>query len=254
MHLSSILRMKWFVDNYLKVVETDRKLTVLDVGSMDVNGSYRHLFPAEYYSYQGMDMEPGVNVDIVLKNPYDWSSIPSDSYDVVISGQAFEHIEFFWVTIAEMTRVVKKGGILCIIVPNGIWEHRYPVDCYRFYTDGMVALARFVSLEVLHAHTNCIPSKHALDWYIPDNPDSMLIAKKPYAGNAQTPDFGKYQCTPANHQQLRGNLIQLKSLHDDLVIAALVSLKRYKILYACVYSVLVGPVLIFLFMKKWFKR
>lgn len=34
----------------------------------------------------------------MLKNPYDWQEIETDSFDLVISGQAFEHIEFFWIT------------------------------------------------------------------------------------------------------------------------------------------------------------
>lgn len=78
-------------------------------------------------------MEEGPNVDVVLKNPYDWDAIESDSFDLVISGQAFEHIEFFWKTMEEMTRVLKKDGLLCLIAPNGFGEHRYPVDCYRFF-------------------------------------------------------------------------------------------------------------------------
>lgn len=56
------------------------------MGSYRVNGSYRHLFDEAKYCYFGLDMEEGPNVDIVLEYPYDWSSIESDSFDIVISG------------------------------------------------------------------------------------------------------------------------------------------------------------------------
>lgn len=107
MHKSSSLRMQWFVDTYASNL-MGGKARILDVGSYDVNGSYRHLFDESRYHYIGLDTEEGPNVDVVLKNRYDWGAIESDSFDIVISGQAFEHIEFFWKTMEEMTRVLKK--------------------------------------------------------------------------------------------------------------------------------------------------
>jgi SAM-dependent methyltransferase len=206
MHKSSILRMQWFVDNYASKITKD-KVRVLDVGSYDVNGSYRHLFDESRYHYTGLDMEEGPNVDIVLKNPYDWNAIESDGFDIVISGQAFEHIEFFWKTMEEMTRVLKKDGLLCLIAPQGFGEHRYPVDCYRFFADGMIALARYVGIEPLHTHTNCAPSINDTDWYSEDCADSILIARKTFDGSPKHPDFRTYKCVPANQNLLRSGLI-----------------------------------------------
>jgi len=206
MHQSSILRMKWFLDNYASKI-TKNEIKVLDVGSYDVNGSYKHLFDENKYHYTGMDMDQGPNVDIVLENPYDWDTIESDSYDIVISGQAFEHVEFFWKTMEEMTRVLKKDGLMCLIVPNGFAEHRHPVDCYRFFTDGLIALARYVGIEPLHAHTNCAPDENATDWYSEKEADSMLVARKPFDGKAQHPDLKTYKCIPDPQVTLRSGLL-----------------------------------------------
>ena len=206
MHVSSILRMRWFVENYASKINKS-EVKVLDVGSYDVNGSYKHLFKNEKFNYIGLDMEDGPNVDLVLKNPYDWDTIETDSFDIVISGQAFEHIEFFWKTMEEITRVVRKDGLLCVIAPNGFGEHRFPVDCYRFFTDGMLALARYVQVEPLHAHTNCAPNIRGRAWYSKKSADSMLIARKPYAGAVRHPDFKTYRCAPGNHETLRGDLL-----------------------------------------------
>jgi SAM-dependent methyltransferase len=206
MHKSSKLRMKWFEENYASKIIKD-KIKVLDVGSYDVNGSYRSIFADKKYEYFGLDMEEGPNVDIVVKTPYVWDSVETDSFDVIISGQAFEHIEFFWITMSEMARVLKKDGLLCVIAPNAFKEHRHPVDCYRFFTDGMVALARYVSLELLHSHTNCAPDSNSAGWYTRKYADSVLIAKKTYSGLPKYVNLKTYKCIPANQELLRTGLI-----------------------------------------------
>jgi SAM-dependent methyltransferase len=79
------------------------------------------------------------------------------SIDLIISGQAFEHIEFFWRTWLEMVRVLKPGGKIFLIAPSRGPEHRYPVDCWRFYPDGFAALAKYGSLELTQIHTDWEP-------------------------------------------------------------------------------------------------
>lgn len=158
-----------------------RALQVLDVGSMDVNGSYRTLFDDPAWSYTGVDMAAGPGVDAVLPQPYDWSALKSSSYDVIVSGQAFEHIEFPWVTILEVARVLRPGGLVCLIVPSSGFEHRFPVDCWRYYPDGVRALAHWADLDVVRAETNWEPRHDYPDgsakWK-----DTVLVARKRPAG------------------------------------------------------------------------
>jgi len=137
------------IDRYL---EPGRPIRVLDVGSYDVNGSYRPLFAREGWVYEGADMQPGPNVDHVLADP-DQFPLADESYDVIVSGQAFEHIRFFWRTWREMVRVLRPGGFIFLIAPSRGVEHRHPVDCWRFYRDGFRALAELGGLEVLEADT-----------------------------------------------------------------------------------------------------
>ena len=212
MHESSINRMKWFINTYL---QEKRKYNILDVGSYNVNGSYKHLFNKEYCFYTGLDMEAGPNVDIVPEETYKWKEIENDTYDVVISGQALEYIEFFWVTISEIVRVTKKDGIICIIAPNGFEEHRYPVDCWRFFTDGMIALAKYYGLEIMHAHTNCAPDIDDVNWYSEKYADSMLVAKKGYEGIAKVIDLKDYKCKAANHKELMGEMSSYEEAKKD---------------------------------------
>jgi SAM-dependent methyltransferase len=156
---------------------TNEPLLILDLGSLDVNGSYREYFEVSHWSYRGIDMTAGNNVDIVLQDPYDWREIRSGSADVVVSGQAFEHIEFFWLTMLEIARVLKPEGLCCLIAPSGGPEHFYPVDCWRFYRDGFAALARFASLEVSEIYSQNGPTGYSDGsdmWQ-----DTVLVCRKP---------------------------------------------------------------------------
>lgn len=153
MHLSSYQHMQDLVGRYLS---REQSLTVVDIGSYDVNGTYRTLFDAQSWSYQGIDLEAGPGVDTVLDSPY---QLPfrSDSVDLVISGQAFEHVEYFWMSWLEMVRVLKPGGMIFLIAPSRGPEHRYPQDCWRFYPDGYRALAKLGHCELREVSTDWEP-------------------------------------------------------------------------------------------------
>jgi SAM-dependent methyltransferase len=142
--------MQSFVDKYLE----DRELSILDVGSLNVNGTYGKCFNNPKWKYTGADIIAGPNVDVVIRYPYIWREFKDNTFDVVISGQTFEHIEFPWLTIKEIERVMKPGGIGCIIVPSSGYEHGYPIDCWRFMPDGLRALCNWAGLELLEINKN----------------------------------------------------------------------------------------------------
>jgi len=177
MHESSLARMRWFVDSHLGSFR-NRPTRILDIGSQDVNGTYRPLFDDPQWTYVGTDMTMGRGVDLVLSQPYRWGrQLKSSDFDVVISGQAFEHVEFPWASILEIARVLRPNGLLCMVVPSSGRQHRYPVDCWRFYPDGLAALAGWAGLEVLQAKTHWEDEGWADgsdEWH-----DSVLVATKP---------------------------------------------------------------------------
>jgi len=176
MHLSSMDKMRAFKEKYL-ADKSDEPLVIVDIGAQSIGGSYREIFSVATWKYLGVDISPGENIDLVVEDPYDWAEIKTDSIDVIVSGQTFEHIEYFWLTIGEFARVLKPGGLCCIIAPSGGREHRYPVDCWRFYPDGFKALAKYGGLNVLEAWTQW----ESLD-YSDDSDtwaDTVLVASKP---------------------------------------------------------------------------
>lgn len=147
MHNVTIFRAAEFRRHFLDARQT-QKLSILDVGAYDVNGSLRPIFQTEHWTYTGLDVSPGPNVDLVPKDPYQWTEIADASYDAVVSASCFEHCEFFWLTIREIARVLKPCGLLWLAAPSGGYEHRHPVDCYRFQPDGFRALAKWAGLSV----------------------------------------------------------------------------------------------------------
>lgn len=179
MHKSAMRRMKWFVEHY---IPKDKKIKVLDVGSYNVNGSYKELFKGTQAEYIGLDVSKGPNVDIVPKDPYSWDEIEDESFDFIISGNAFEHIEYPWLTIKEIYKKLKKDGFVCILTPFSHVEHRYPVDCYRYYSDGFSALAKWGGLKVVEVTVGGVPKDDPnAEWSstYENYDDTMMIAAKP---------------------------------------------------------------------------
>ena len=149
----------------------DKNLTILDLGSRIVDdqqhlGSYKQFCVNSKWVYTGADVESGWNVDIVLRDGYLFP-FANESFDVIISGQTIEHIEYPWVWFKEMARVLR--GTCCIIAPARIKEHKFPIDTFRYYPDGMVALAKWAGLTV---------EMVSLSNANKDMDDTVLIAKK----------------------------------------------------------------------------
>lgn len=109
---------------------------VLDVGSYDVNGTFRPLIEQRNWRYTGLDQTEGPNVDVVAEDPFHFP-FADNSFDVVISGSTMEHVTAFWKWIPELVRVLRHGGFLAIHTHWQFPLHRYPLDCWRVMPDGM---------------------------------------------------------------------------------------------------------------------
>jgi SAM-dependent methyltransferase len=119
--------------------------SVLDVGGADVNGTYQPIFAD--CRYVTLDHE---RADVIVDG-YDWP-LEDESFDVVVSGQCLEHDKFFWLTLKNIARVLKPGGIFLLVVP---WEapvHRYPIDCWRFLPDSASVMGEWANMELIEQH------------------------------------------------------------------------------------------------------
>jgi len=98
---------------------------VLEVGSLDVNGSPRALFPAAS-RYIGLDMRPGPGVDVVgmASELANWTPA---QFDVALYCETIEHDLTPWLSLAGMARVLRPGGLL-VVTGRGI-DHAYCDEC-----------------------------------------------------------------------------------------------------------------------------
>ncbi len=90
---------------------------VLDVGSLDINGSNKCLFTN--CRYMGIDLQPGKNVDYVCHVA---SMSGGAYYDTIISTEAFEHDQRWETSILNIAyKLLAPGGLFvftCATAPR----------------------------------------------------------------------------------------------------------------------------------------
>lgn len=92
--------------------------SILDCGSLDINGNNRYLFEWDY-NYTGIDVGGGNNVDIVESAHL---FHPDREYDVVISTEMLEHNRYWAQSLLNMNELVRSWGIMLITCA---WYGRY---------------------------------------------------------------------------------------------------------------------------------
>jgi SAM-dependent methyltransferase len=82
--------------------------TVLEIGSLDVNGGVRPLFPSAK-QHHGVDIAPGPGVDEVA-DAADWRA--STLFDVVVSTEVLEHARRWHDVVTNAWNALHPGGVL----------------------------------------------------------------------------------------------------------------------------------------------
>jgi hypothetical protein len=133
--------MTWIAHQVQQLRLTDR--TVLEVGSLDINGSVRHLFRGPYV---GVDMQDGPGVDMVCNAHGLRREFPEHpGFEVVVCTEMLEHDDRPWISVAQMRAMAAPSGVLLLTARGydrrGCFPvHEYPDDLWRFSASGMVAL------------------------------------------------------------------------------------------------------------------
>lgn len=113
-------------------------LNVLEIGSLDINGSVRSLFDdlvADGGSYLGIDVQEGPGVDLVA----DASVYSSDiKYDIVVCAEVFEHTAV-WPKIVKNAHslLVENGMFIATMAGEGRRPHsaidENPIRSWEYY-------------------------------------------------------------------------------------------------------------------------
>jgi len=124
---------------FFQLYSPPHPFTVVEIGSQDVNGTLRSALPARA-RYIGIDAAAGKNVDVAASG----AALPlgDGTADMAVASSVLEHDGAFWETVVELCRITKPGGFIYISAPSNGDVHRHPEDCWRFYPDAGVALAR----------------------------------------------------------------------------------------------------------------
>jgi SAM-dependent methyltransferase len=122
---------------------------ILEVGSLDVNGSARPfvelLKPAEYL---GSDITSGRGVDVVCDVNDIVKRFGPNRFDVVLSTEMLEHIRDWRAAVHAIKTVCKPGGVIVITTRSmGFPYHGYPFDYWRYETEDLTRIFKDCNIE-----------------------------------------------------------------------------------------------------------
>lgn len=104
-------------DHFSEAFKTE---SVLEVGSLNINGTVRDFFESKYYL--GIDIMPGKDVDLVIAGHE--LDQPDGLYNTTISTECFEHDKHWKDTFLNMYRMTKVGGfVIFTCASDGRHEH-----------------------------------------------------------------------------------------------------------------------------------
>lgn len=103
------------VKQYVQVIKDNfphyfKGCKVLEMGSLNINGSVRKFF--RNCKYTGIDKTAGVGVDVVCLAHE--AQFKDRSFDVVISTEMLEHDKYARKSMLNAMKLLKKGGILIV--------------------------------------------------------------------------------------------------------------------------------------------
>jgi SAM-dependent methyltransferase len=94
--------------------------SVLDVGSLDINGGPHLLISPR--TYVGVDLGEGPNVTLVGRG--EDLDLPTASFDVSMSSECFEHNPYWRATLLNMVRMTRPEGLIVFTcATTGRLEH-----------------------------------------------------------------------------------------------------------------------------------
>jgi SAM-dependent methyltransferase len=140
----------------LEAVAPRARGRLLDVGCGDKQ--FERIFRPYVREYLGIEHEATFYATAATRQSshpdylYDGERLPfaDGSFDTVLSIQVLEHTPHPRQLMAEMSRVLKRGGSLILAAPFSFRLHEEPHDYFRYSPHGLRELCRAAGLEIDH--------------------------------------------------------------------------------------------------------
>ena len=128
---------------FVRLAKKKKAPSVLELGAKRSNPEvctlHKEWIP-HHGEYKGLDFEAGQDVDI-LADIHNMSDIVGrERFDIVISCSTFEHIQYPWIAVVEICRVLKLGGLVFVQTHQTFPVHAYPRDYWRFTCEALETL------------------------------------------------------------------------------------------------------------------
>jgi SAM-dependent methyltransferase len=107
--------------------------TILELGTRRWGPEPTHhakLWP--HLRHIGVDIQNGLDVDVVCDVEKLTSKFEPNSVDAIFSGSTFEHVSRPWIAAREILEVLKPGGLFFVQSHQTFPLHGYPCDYYRY--------------------------------------------------------------------------------------------------------------------------
>jgi SAM-dependent methyltransferase len=185
-------------EDFCKTNEIENK-KVLEVGSYDVNGSFRSIIePLNPSEYIGIDIAPGPGVDRICDIKDICTEFGTNVFDIVVCTEVIEHVEDWRTAIINLMKITKKNGfILLTSRSKGFGVHDYPGDFWRYEIEDIEYI--FKHWEILKLEKDMFNEHHF---------GFFLAAKKLNNKVPKLNDYALYNIKTDPRQGLEGNNIK----------------------------------------------
>jgi SAM-dependent methyltransferase len=114
---------------------------VLEIGTKGWDGKppihHRSRVVSKGATWTGVDIEPGDGVDVVADAHELSKHFPPNHFDAALLCSTLEHLRRPWVAIEELSKVVRRGGIVFCSTHQSFPVHGYPSVYFRFTIEGL---------------------------------------------------------------------------------------------------------------------
>ncbi len=171
-------------------IRPERALEVGGLMGADSLLRFPELAGAERYCLNLVELPSEDGITAVTGNANDMRGVfKANTFDLIVSSATLEHDKRFWLTVGEMKRVLKPGGLLIISVPGYVKDperdqgratHTYRVhyafDYYRF-SEQAVREVFFEGMHRVRVRPVMFPPRIFGHGYKPPRPTKALRAR-----------------------------------------------------------------------------